>query len=168
MKKMYSDLRSGIVLVVLCIFFWFVLIPRQIILRGPAQAVGADFFPRLMVIIIAICGLVLAGKSALGIYKHKERFQKERAEGLLKTNYAAYLPHVMFIAAAFVYLWIMPHVGFVIASILFLLFCLWRFGSQGIVKNLLIAFIYVPIIFFIFNEFFRVRFPLGPLGFLGF
>ncbi len=164
MKKIYSDLRSGILLFVISLLMYFVLIPAQISVKA-GKNLAADFFPKLMVIVFGLCGLLLAATSAYDLYRHREQATKERAEGAWKTDYKVFLPHVIFLVSAIVYLVLLQHLGFVLSSIPFLIFLLWHFGSPSWGKNLVIAVVYVPIVYLIFSYGFRIRFPMGPLGF---
>lgn len=90
---------------------------------------------------------------------------QERAAGAWKTDYKVFLPHAIFLVSAIVYLVLLQHLGFILSSIPFLVFLLWHFGSLNWGKNLAIAAVYVPIVYLIFSYGFRIRFPVGPLGF---
>jgi len=165
MKKLYSDLRAGGILFLVSLVMYFVLIPAQIKLKGNEASLAADFFPKLLIIIIGFCGLLLAGFSAYDLYRNKERARTERAGGAWKTDYKAFIPHLTFLVTAIVYLVLMQYLGFILSSIPFLVFLLWHFGRLGFVKNCILAILYVPVVYYIFNTGFRIRFPIGPFGF---
>lgn len=165
MKKLYADLRAGVLLVVVSLILYFALIPAQIRVRASSPGLTAAFFPKLLAVILGVCGLMLMAGKLYELYQNREQAKLERRRGAWKTDYKVFLPHAMFLVAAVVYLVLMEHLGFILASIPFLVFSLWHFGSRGLVKNLSLAVVYVPLVYYVFATWFRIRFPMGPFGF---
>ena len=165
MKKLYADLRAGLILIVASLALYFVLIPAQIRVRANTTDVSAAFFPKLLALILCLCGVLLVGSKLFTLYRSRKQAVAEWKSGGLKTDYNVFLPHVIFLLMAIVYLILMQYLGFILASVPFLVFLLWHFGSQGLLKNIILASVYIPIVYYIFATWFRIRFPMGPFGF---
>ena len=165
MKKLYMDLRAGLILVAASLGLYFVLIPAQIRVRATATGVSAAFFPKLLAVVLGLCGLALAASALFDLCRNREQSRKEWQSGAWKTTYKTLLPHAVFLVAAIAYLFLMQYLGFILASVPFLIFLLWHFGSEGLLKNAALAVVYVPLVYYVFATWFRIRFPMGPFGF---
>jgi putative tricarboxylic transport membrane protein len=164
MEKKYGDLRSGFVLLVLCLIAYFWLIPAQIKVKEDV-AIGPDFFPRLMVICCGFCAVGVFLQGLRGLRKEGKLKLSTFRNSPYKVNFKAYLPHGLFLLSALAYLLVMPYAGFVFASIVFLTFLFWFFGHSKIAWNALVSVIYVAAIFLVFTYAFKISFPKGPFGF---
>lgn len=164
MERKYSDLRSGLVIVALSLLTYIWIIPTQIKRKANVD-MGPDFFPKLMVLIIGICGLVLIAQSAYSLYKDGSLKLDVLKDKKYRMNLKEYKIHIIFLISAVVYLIIMPFTGFVISSILFLIFLLMYFGHSKIVWCIFLSIVYVTAVYLIFLKVFKIRFPIGPLGF---
>lgn len=164
MEKKYGDLRSGLVLLLLCLLAYFWLIPTQI---KPKEgvAIGPDFFPRLMVICCGLCAAGVAIQGAAGLKKEGKLNLSTFRNSTNRVNWKSYARHLLFLAASLVYLLVMPYAGFAIASVVFLTFLLMFFGHSKLGWCFLLSVIFVAAIYFIFTVAFKISFPKGPLGF---
>ncbi len=164
MEKKYGDLRSGLVLLALCLVAYFWLIPTQIKAKEDV-AIGPDFFPRLMVICCGLCAAGVAVQGAAGLRKEGKLSLAAFGNPANRVDWKSYARHLLFLAAALAYLLVMPYLGFVIASVVFLTFLLMFFGHSKLGWCFLLSVIFVAAIYFIFTVAFKISFPKGPLGF---
>ncbi len=164
MEDKIRDLRSGIAIVFLSLISYLWLIPNQISVRK-GVSIGADYFPKLIVIIVGICGMVLVIQGLTYLHK-KGELNLSSVSGISNvTQLKKYLPHVIFLLSSVIYLIVMQYLGFIIASIPFLIFLLLFFGHSKIAWCSVISVIFVLAIYLLFSNVFRIRFPAGPFGF---
>lgn len=164
MKDTIRDLRSGVVTVACSLLTYFWLIPSQIKIRRVVPN-GPDFLPKLLVIIIGVCGVIMVVKSLYSLRK-QEKLSLQTVMGSSPSNsIKTFLPQIIFLAACAMYMVLIPLIGFITSSVLVLTFLLYFFGNTRIMMNLITSVIYVIVIFLIFTYVFRIKFPLGPFGF---
>ncbi len=164
MEKKVADLRSGLVVMIVCALLYFWAIPAQIRYNGQAD-LNPDFFPRLLVICGGICGAILALTSAAGLKKagrlNVTLFRSPEA----RVNLKSYMRHALFLASALAYLFVVGYLGFVLASVLYLVFLLLYFGHTRIHWCLLESVLFVAAVYLVFSLAFKISFPEGFLGF---
>lgn len=164
MKDTIRDLRSGIVIVACSLLAYFWLIPSQIRIRRVVSQ-GPDFLPKLLVIIIGACGVIMVVKSIYSLHKQGKLSMQTIMGSSPLNSIKTFLPQIIFLVACALYMILMPLIGFITSSILVLTFLLYFFGNTRIMKNLLTSVIYVIVIFLLFTYVFRIKFPMGPFGF---
>ena len=165
MEKKYGDLRSGLVIVVVCLLLYFWLIPAQIRFREQS-GIAPDFFPRLLAICGGICGAIIALQSALSLKKAgKFTVSALLKDPEAKVNFKKYGRHAIFLVSAGLYLFSMQYAGFIVSSVLYLTFLLIYFGHSKWLKCLLMSAVYVAVVYLIFTFAFKINFPEGILGF---
>ena len=99
MEKKYGDLRSGLVLLALCLVAYFWLIPTQIKAKEDV-AIGPDFFPRLMVICCGLCAAGVAVQGAAGLRKEGKLSLAAFGNPANRVDWKSYARHLLFLAAA--------------------------------------------------------------------
>lgn len=164
MERRFNDLRSGFLITVFSFITYFLIIPAQIKTKSNVE-MGPEFFPKFMVLIIGLCGIILIIQNAYSLYKEGKLKLDILKNKEYKVDLKPYKSHFVFIVSAFLYLILMQYTGFVISSIPFLIFLLWFFGHSKIGWCAFLSVTYVLAVYFIFLEVFRIRFPIGPLGF---
>ncbi len=164
MEDKVRDLRSGIVTVIFSLFMYFWMIPRQVkvregIVRGP------DFLPKLLIGLIGICGVIMVVRGIVFLKKQGELSVKAIAGEHLAIGLKRFFPQIIFLGVSIVYLLVMPYIGFITASIPLLVFLLLFFGNTHVLRSVIMAIVYIAVVFLIFTYVFRIKFPMGPLGF---
>jgi len=157
-----KDAIKGLTLFFLFLIVYFVLIPMEVEVFSSEEALQANFFPKLLIIVlICFCGfLTLAGL--------KEG--KGKSEGVIDVNSVSQRKEswkrVCLISISFiVYLAILRPVGFIISSLSFLLFAMNYYGSQKWLINIILSIIFVFAIYFVFRQILYVDLPQGILSF---
>jgi hypothetical protein len=163
-EKKYADLRSGIVIILICALLYFWIIPAQIKYRGQAD-INPDFFPRLLVICGALCGLLIALQGAFGLKKAGRLNRSVFTDPEAKVSFKKYLRQFVFLGSALISLFVMNCTGFIIASVLYLTFLLMFFGHSKFHWCLMKSVIFVGVVYLVFSLAFKISFPQGILGF---
>jgi putative tricarboxylic transport membrane protein len=158
MRSEQTGVVSGIILLIVSAVFHFILIPTQVRLR-PGAAVGPEFFPELVVVVIGVLAIVLILTQMKAIKDSGKPFKED-----FVFRIKDYLNHAIFITAAIVFLAVVRHLGFVISAVFLTIFLLFFFGSKGVVKNIVIGIIYGIAVYWLFGTIARVNFPVGIFG----
>jgi putative tricarboxylic transport membrane protein len=165
MDKKFADLRSGILIVLVCGLIYFWLIPAQIRYRGQAE-IGPDFFPRLLVVCGGICGAIIALQAALKLKKAgKLNLRSLFKDPEAKVDFKKYLRHGIFLGSAILYMVSMQYIGFPAASVIYLAVLLLFFGHSKPLASLGLSAVYVAVVYLVFTYAFKISFPKGFLGF---
>lgn len=136
--KVKSNLISGAASVIFAIALWFI-IPIQIVDQSN-KLIKSDFLPRLLAVIILICGIWLIAESYLKPEKEKfiEFDLKKEARVLI------------YMAALILYIVLFNKIGFFFSSLLLSLFTLLFVKEKKVSRYVIVA-LYVTALFFIFK-----------------
>ena len=158
MKKEQLGIVSGGVISILCFFIYFVLIPAQVKLKSGVE-IGPEFFPKLAVMVIGFSSILYI---LMQFYNLKSK-QGSFKDGF-EFNVRNYIDHIIFILAGIIFLLVANFLGFAISAIILTVFLLFLFGSQGVIKNIVIGIVYSVAVYVLFSTIVRVRFPVGIFG----
>ncbi|MFJ7936704.1 tripartite tricarboxylate transporter TctB family protein [Sporosarcina sp. NPDC096371] len=148
MKKEISDISTGIVLLLFSIIGY--VMATDLASPNVAMKYGPDFFPKLVLSLLAITSLILV-VNAIRRYKKSTEYL-----GLDKSVVFTVLIFV-FILIGYVLLFFVA--GFIISTIVFLFIGQWAFGIRKIAL-LSTTSIVIPIaLYFLFSFFFKVPLP---------
>ena len=137
-------------------------------------SLGADFVPKILFIILAICGAALIVQSLIRERKAKvsaadSKLENGGGEGLLSTTRALlrYYQYVIFGFLAFLaYVILMYYLGYPIATLIFLPVIMWVLGPRNKKSVLVIILTTLGVTFIIyysFLKFLKVFLPEGSL-----
>jgi putative tricarboxylic transport membrane protein len=156
------DAMYGLLLGCIFLILYFVVIPLEVEIFSAHEAVQADFFPKLLtILLIFFSGLLMVVGLTVGEDKRGDAadagssFEKREAwkrVGLISLTFI-------------VYLGILTSVGFIISSLAFLLFSMNYFGSRKWVTNIILSIVFVLGVYFVFRRILHVDLPQGILGF---
>ena len=155
MKK-YADVITGAVGLVIGVI---VLIMSIQIGIAEGQAVGADFLPKIVSVLMIILSAVLIWN---GI--QEARVYEDRPPEYKKN----YLGVAILIVAGILYAQLLKPVGFIITSLVFLFLALCLISKKeetNYLKFALITIVMVLLIYFVFTKGFGIRLPKGILKF---
>lgn len=158
MKKEQQGILSGGFIAILSFIVYFFLIPTQIKLKKGVE-IGPEFFPKIAVMLVAICSLAYVIFQVISLKSTKTSFK----EGF-SINIKEYKNHLIFISSAILFLAVVEYLGFAISAILLTIFLLFFFGSKGIVKNIVIGIVYGTVVYLLFSQVLRISFPVGIFG----
>lgn len=133
-----SNLVSGIVSTIFAIALWLI-IPIQCV-DVSNKMIKSDFLPKMIAVIILVCGIWLIVQSVLKPDKEKIVTLDLKKEGRV----------AIYMAALIIYTLIFAKIGFLFSSLLLSLFTL-AFVKEKRPVFYLIVIIYVTAIFFIFK-----------------
>jgi ABC-type Fe3+ transport system permease subunit len=157
-----DDALYGLILSCIFLLLYFVVIPLEVEIFSAHEAVQADFFPRLLTImLICFSGLLMVIGLTVGREKSGEA-TKVNAQSKKREAWK----RVGVISFTFIlYLIIVTPVGFIISSLAFLLFSMNYFGSRKWILNVILSMVFVLGINFVFRRILHVDLPQGILGF---
>lgn len=147
MRKEILDISTGGILLLLSAIGF--LMAGQF---GNGQAYGPDFFPKLILTLLAISAALLIVGGAL-------RLKKEKSVPHIQFDRSAVGRIVLFIALLITYILLFFWVGFIISTILFLLAAQWIFGLRKVVLLAGVAVILPILLYFIFTMAFKIPLP---------
>jgi len=155
MKK-YADVITGAVGLVIGVI---VLIMSIQIGIAEGQAVGADFLPKIVAVLMIILSAILIWNGIKQARVYEDRPQE------YKKNY---LGVAILILAGILYAQLLKPVGFIITSLVFLFLALCLISKKeetNYLKFALITIVMVLLIYFVFTKGFGIRLPKGILKF---
>lgn len=155
MKK-YADMITGIVGLAIGIA---VLIMSIQIGIAEGQAIGADFLPK----IVSVLMIILSGILTWDGFMKAKTYEEQPLE--YKKNY---LGVVILILAGILYAQLLKPVGFIITSLVFLFLSLCLISKKeetNYLKFAIITVVTVLLIYFVFTKGFGIRLPKGILKF---
>lgn len=147
MKTEIRDLGIGVVLLIFSIAGFM----YSNNFKGSSdQTFGPDFFPKLVLSLLAIMAIVLIISSILNL---------KESQNILQLDKKIVGKIILFIVVLVIYIALFFNVGFIISSILFLLIGQWIFGVRK--KILLFAIsVSVPLfLYFFFTVLFKIPLP---------
>lgn len=155
MKK-YADVITGAIGLVIGIA---VLVMSIQIGISEGQAIGADFLPKIVSVMMIILSAALVWE---GI-KNARNYEEEHLD--YKKNYLGVL---IMIVAGILYAELLKPVGFIITSLVFLFLALCLISKKeetNYIKFAIITVVMVLLIYFVFTKGFGIRLPKGILKF---
>lgn len=147
MRKEISDISTGGILLLLSAIGF--LMAGQF---GNGQAYGPDFFPKLILTLLAISAAMLIVGGVL-------RLKKEKSVSHIQWDRSAVRKIILFIVLLITYILLFFWVGFIISTILFLFAAQWIFGLRKVVLLAGVAVILPIILYFIFTMAFKIPLP---------
>ncbi|GAB4112663.1 MAG: hypothetical protein Kow00103_02610 [Candidatus Caldatribacteriota bacterium] len=158
MKTEQQGIISSGFIILISILVYFFLIPAQVKLKSGAR-IGPEFFPKLAIMVIGVSALIYMIIQIKNLKDAKISFKEGLSFGIKN-----YLVHIIFITTTILFLILTNYLGFAISAILFLIFILFFFGSKGVLKNIIIAIVYVLIVYYAFCNILKINFPPGIFG----
>lgn len=141
-----TNLVSGIIAILFAVALWIV-IPIEIVDRS-TKLIKSDFLPRLIAIVIFLCGGIL-------VYQGIAKPGKEKTIVLdLKKE----LRVVLYMAALVLYTFLFDKIGFLLSSLLLAVFTLLFVREKKLMRYVIVV-IYVTALFFLFKYALGVPFP---------
>jgi hypothetical protein len=170
MRRINPDMWIGFSTIGIAALGWFVIIPLGVDVPQSVKilALSPDFWPRIVIIMLAACGGVTAfqgcmsargngdgGQAALDEYansdddtvSYSQRTQLLRVAGAL--------------AGLFVFYLIMPYVGMVVGSILLVLISTRILGVQSWFRSASLAVLLPVLLYYFFAYVAQIPIPLG-------
>jgi len=158
-----KDVIKGLTLFCLFLVVYFVLIPMEVEVFPSEERLQADFFPKLLTImLIFFSGLLISAglkqdkdksKGGLGVNSVSQRNEAWKRVGFISISFIVYLA-------------ILRPIGFIISSLAFLIFAMNYYGSQKWLINIILSIIFISGIYFVFRQVLHVDLPQGILSFL--
>lgn len=148
MKKEISDISTGIILLLFSIIGYSMAVEFEN--PNTAMKYGPDFFPKLVLSLLAITSIILFVKAIRNFKKSKDQ---------ITVNKNVVFTVITFIFIIIGYVVLFYFTGFIISTIVFLLIGQWAFGIR---KKILLSTttILLPItLYFLFVFFFKVPLP---------
>ncbi len=136
----------GIVLFVICLLFWFIIIPKETM--GEEEAL----FPELVTVLLGISSVIL-------IFQRKTDLVDDNSNK--KPDREAIFRVVVTVVAFGIYLVLVKFIGFFISSFILLSALMAYFGVKRLRTILLIPFIIVVVIYLIIERFLEFPLPRG-------
>ena len=124
---------------------------------------GPSFYPNLLALVFALCGIgeIIAG------FRHAEKrktLDLTRLTGTLRDP--GFLNVILIIVLIIGFMLLVELLGFIICSYLIVFILMWRFGVNWI-RNTLYSVILVALIYLLFGKLFKIYLPSGVLGYFG-
>lgn len=148
MKSGIRDISTGIVLIGIALFGY--LTANQF--SGSDAPYGPDFFPKLVLILLGVCSLVLFVKGIMDM-KTKQRVSR------LQLDKGLIVSIVLYVILLIVYINLFFVTGFIISTIIFLLIGQYLFGVRKWLRLIVIAIIVPFILYYLFTVLFNIPLP---------
>jgi hypothetical protein len=166
---MKEDKVIGLILIAFSVFMYV-----QADRLPPAMfgALGADFVPKILFVVLAICGAVLIVQSLIRARKAKAsgvdpQPEKAGGEGVLDKTKALlkYYQYVIFGFLAFLaYVILMYYLGYPIATLIFLPVIMWVLGPRNKKSAVVIILTTLGVTFIIYYSFLKLLNVFLPEG----
>lgn len=148
MKKEIIDISTGIVLLLFSIVG--LLLSRDLADPNSTGSYGPDFFPKLILTLLAILAVTLS-VNAIKKYRGSKEY--------LDLNKKTILDILIFILILVGYILLFFATGFIISTVVFLFIGQWVFGIRKIPLIITTTIVLPIILFFIFSYFFKIPLP---------
>lgn len=142
------DISTGLVLIVFSIFAY--LVANDFSEGESLGSFGPGFFPKIILILLAIFSLGLLIKGILNLKTEKTKIQFNSKKVIRVATYIVVL--IIYINLFFV-------TGFIISTILFLIVGQYLFGMRNWIKLIAIAVIIPIILYYFFTGLFNIPLP---------
>lgn len=147
-NKMNSDLKFGVVLLIFCLIFWFLIIPTQV--AGAREA----SYPRFVIIWLGITSILLILKSWKGdLEKNSKGLQNKK--GILRVS--------LIVMISFVYILMLDFLGFFSSSIIFLAVLMLSFQVRDWKVVIGVPLMFLLFVYFLFEKLLVFPLPRGIL-----
>lgn len=148
MKKEITDISTGIVLLLLSIIGY--VISMDLVDSNSTTKYGPDFFPKLILSLLAISAIIL-------LVNALKRYKKSTEQ--LIVNKSAIISVFIFILILIGYIALFFIAGFIISTIIFLFIGQWAFGIRKL-PLIITTTLMIPLVsYFIFTYFFKIPLP---------
>ncbi len=161
MSESTKDKIAGLVFLAFSIF---VYAASYSIKTTKSDALGPQFFPRLVAILIGILAVI----QIFGSFGHKVQNQNKTVE---KKSFAINWPLILSVALLVAYCYLLKDVGFIILTTIYLFCQIYLLFPKGSFENKklliisIIASLIVPVgIYYLFYYGFQIFLPAGILG----
>lgn len=148
MKKEISDISTGIVLLLFSIIGYTMAVDLES--RNTAMNYGPDFFPKLVLTLLAITSIILFANAIRKFKKSTER---------IEVNKKVVITVLTFILIIIGYVTLFFFTGFIVSTIVFLLIGQWAFGMRNIFVISMTSIVLPIALYFLFVFFFKVPLP---------
>lgn len=147
MRKEVLDISTGGILLLLSLI-GFTMAGQF----GNGQQYGPDFFPKLILTLLAVTSVLLIGGGVL-------RMKKEKNYKLIQFDRTLVGKVVLFTVLLIAYIQLFFVAGFIISTILFLLAAQLIFGIRKIVLLVSVSVVLPIVLFFVFTIAFKIPLP---------
>jgi predicted anti-sigma-YlaC factor YlaD len=155
--KRYNDFLGGVVIFFVCMAFFI----ETFSIHGSVSKLGAAFFPRLIVGILALMGIILAVQGFRSAHKEKaEPVQQGEKEGTRRL--------LLSVIAVFLYVVLLYFIGFTVSTALYLTAQFIILDEKHVWtkwKSALAGVIVAVGVYLVFTYLFQVELPTGMLSF---
>lgn len=148
MQSGIRDISTGLVLIVFSIFGY--LTANQFSNGEEAASFGPAFFPKLILVLLAILSLSLCIKGILNLKKDNSK---------IHFNMNKIGRVVLYIVLLIVYINLFFITGFIISTIFFLIVSQYLFGMRNWIKLIAIAIIVPIFLYYFFTGLFNIPLP---------
>lgn len=146
MKSGFRDISTGFILIAFAIFGYITANNFS----DPSVSYGSDFFPKLILILLAILSLVLCVKGILNIKNDKSNSSFDKR---------VFFRIALFMTLLIVYINLFLVTGFIVSSIVFLIIAQYLFGLRKWLKLVLVSVIMPLILYYLFTVLFNIPLP---------
>ncbi|WP_432357062.1 tripartite tricarboxylate transporter TctB family protein [Sporosarcina sp. UB5] len=147
MRKEIADISTGGILLLLSVI-GFVMAGQF----GNGQTYGPDFFPKLILTLLAISATFLMSGGAL-------RLKKEKSLPRIQIDRLVVKKVLLFTALLITYILLFFAAGFIISTILFLFASQWIFGLRNVRLLASVSVVLPILLYFIFTIAFKIPLP---------
>ena len=116
-----------------------------------ASGISADFYPKLLFILLCVCGVILFIQGAMRPAEDQVPFPRTDWKRILIT-------FVLLLA----YAYLMQYTGFIISSIVFMVVFMLFLGERKILNLILVPVIGSLLIYLLFGKIFMISLPTTP------
>lgn len=125
-----------------------------------ASGVGAGFVPKVVGVLLIVLSLALMVQVARG-----NLGQPDEAEGDVDVRHTRWVPLVVCVAAAVVFIVGVEPLGYVIASSVVFWLTAWAIGARHVLRTAVIGVALALVIYLAFTRLLDISLPAGVLGF---
>lgn len=147
MRKELIDISAGGILLLLSIVGF--TMAGQL---GNGQSYGPDFFPKLILTLLAFTSVLLLGSAAI-------RLKRETDSQPIKLDRQMVGKILLFVVVLFAYILLFFVTGFIVSTILFLLAAQWVFGIRKLVLLGSVSVLVPIVLYFVFTLAFKIPLP---------
>ncbi len=166
------DIWIGGATIAIAGFGWFVVIPIGVDVPSSVKilALSPDFWPRIIMGMMAACGLVVMAQGYLASQSDDNALQSEpddAAEPALADNIVHFETRGQFVRVAmafaglFAFYFAVPYIGVVIGAMIIILLSTRFLGVKSWLRSGLLAVIMPVALYFFFTEVAQIPIPLG-------
>lgn len=153
MRKMSSDLTSGIFLVLISLVIGLYMIPKSIS-SNPIAALSPALFPKLLTYLLTLLSITFLIQSYV---KNKSFKQNQKNCAEIKNNNLKQV--ILLFIVLLAYYFLLKNIGYIISTPIFLFFLLLAFGEKNIIKSIIFSLSITFALYTIFSVLMKIKLP---------